>query len=162
MHKQARNKISKIASEGSFPLFFLGLVHLAEGGIALHRDKCNIDRREAQHRWINFRRNAGLPNKRPGVGSGENIFPPSMREPVGDGKPQKKRKEEGKNEEIGNACTGERGKRQSSYIFRRININCVINKNERSQEKERERKEREGKSRFLRDWHWRKDKRHEI
>lgn len=41
-------------------------------------------------------------------------------------------------------CTGERGKRQSSYIFRRININCVINKNERSQEKKRERKEREG------------------
>lgn len=104
MHKQARNKISKIASEGSFPLFFLGLVHLAEGGIALHRDKCNIDRREAQHRWINFRRNAGLPNKRPGVGSGENIFPPSMREPPSATvNRKKKRKEEGKNEEIGNA-----------------------------------------------------------
>lgn len=39
----------------------------------------------------------------------------------------------------------EREKRQSAYIFRRININCVINKNERGQgRKEKGKKGREG------------------
>lgn len=38
----------------------------------------------------------------------------------------------------------EREKRQSAYIFRRININCVINKNERGQgRKDKEKKGRE-------------------
>lgn len=67
------------------------------------------------------------------------------------GKPQRrergeeKQKKEKERKKWGNRKWEEREKRQSAYIFRRININCVINKNERGQgRKEKGKKGREG------------------